>query len=365
MRTQLKRLTILCASTLLLACADLGIRPPGQRTVSADDAYVAGRTLHLAHRFDEAALSYGAALRVDPGHVNASNGLATIYAERGDVARAIALWRELTDSAPASAGPGTAFLYSNLGYAYFLAGKYESALAALERACVLDPRNHRAWRHLGGTLEKLGQGERAQAMYKQASALEAHDLTADYGLAQRNGIAAIDSAVAAKAASPWPATEVVQTASGIFELRRVGAPAAVHSAAMQATSAAPGAPALPATKQDRAKLEIRNGNGVVGMARSLARNVGDDKLRVVRLSNQKGFGVKRTRIEYQSAFRDAADRLAERVGGATVVEVDNCKSADMRLVIGRDLILGKAAPRPGARAALAVKVARSVGEQSS
>jgi hypothetical protein len=108
-----------------------------------------------------------------------------------------------------------------------------------------------------------------------------------------------------------------------------------------------------------ARLEIRNGNGVTGMARRLARKMGEASLKVVRLSNQKGFNVERTRVEYQGAFRDAAARLADRFGGAAILEVDNCAQADMRLVIGHDLVRSKAEARRIIKAALARQAAKA------
>jgi hypothetical protein len=101
------------------------------------------------------------------------------------------------------------------------------------------------------------------------------------------------------------------------------------------------------------RLEIRNGNGVTGMARALARDMDDPGLRVVRLSNQKGFNVERTRVEYQSAFREVAAKLAERFAGATLQEVESCNTADVRLVIGRDLARSKVEARRLIKAALA------------
>jgi Flp pilus assembly protein TadD len=365
MRTTLKTLTALCAGTLLLACAEPGKQAPAapaipQAAPSADAAYQQGRQQQLGGDLTAAVASYRRALQADPSHLNARNGLATIYAEQGDLAQAITIWQALTAGAASASGPAMGYLFSNLGYAYFLNGDYQNALLALERACVLDPLNHRAWQHLGRALETLGQDERARLMYKQASALQAHDFKADYAVAQRAGVAAIDSAVVAERPN-LPAmaeTEVRLGASGMFELRRT-TPGAVAAAAAPAAPAILPAPAAVALLQDaapefRALLEIRNGNGVTGMARSLARKMGGGSLRVVRLTNQKGFGVQRTRVEYQPAFRQAAQQLAERFGSASVVEVEDCKSTDLRLVIGRDLIRARHA-RPAARAVLAAR----------
>lgn len=157
MRLVLTRLSALCASGLLLSCAQIAPRtgvgatvagapagaadaalaaPTPAPAVSADAAYLAGRQLHLAQQLPQARAAYEAALRVDPGHVNARNALAALHAEQGDYARAIALWQGLT--AQAAAGPDTAYLFSNLGYAYLLSGDYPRALAQLEnRACSI------------------------------------------------------------------------------------------------------------------------------------------------------------------------------------------------------------------------------------
>ena len=368
MHFTVKYLSSACAGALLFACADLEPRaalpvPPAQLAGSPDDAYVLGRQQHLANRYTAAIASYHAALRLDPRHVNAANGLATLYAEQGNFAKAIALWRELTDAPSAPSAPGTAFLYSNLGYAHLLNGNYQQATAALERACMLDPLNYRAWRHLGSALEKLGQGERAQLMFKQASTLEQHDFKADYALLKRGAASALDVA-AASASGGWAATEVHQSANGMFELRRTppaAAAAAARPVALAAVTPAPAAaahdkpdPAKPvaAAGNDIPRLEIRNGNGATGMARSLARKMNDASLRVVRLSNEKRFNVERTRIEYQGGFRKAAIRLAERFDNAPVTEVESCNNADMRLVIGRDLMRSKAEAQRVIKAAL-------------
>ncbi|MCC6070685.1 LytR C-terminal domain-containing protein [Massilia sp. GCM10020059] len=350
MKTKLKRLTTVCAGAFVFAaCADLGQRPtpavqPAQASAAANEAYVLGRSLHMARRFEAATASYMAALKADPRHVNARNGLATLYAEQGEFAKAIPIWQQLTREADGKAGPETAFLFSNLGYAHFLSGEYDHALSALEKACLLDPLNYRAWNHLGSALEKLGQPERAQLMYKQAEALREHDFKADYALAQRAVAPAIEKAVKASARQEeaWATTEVRQLANGMFELHRVPAPTGSRAAEAPAPLPAPvpleQLAVLPAiATQQKALLEIRNGNGVTGMAKALSTKMDPGSLRVVRLSNQRPFDVRQTRIEYHPAFREAAERLAERFGNAAVVEAGGVKPANMRLVIGRDI----------------------------
>ena len=92
----------------------------------------------------------------------------------------------------------------------------------------------------------------------------------------------------------------------------------------------------------RPLLEISNGNGITGMARSVARQLGEGDPRVVRLSNHKGYGVRQTRIEYQPDFKAAAQQLAQRVGASQVIPAAKTGRSDLRLILGRDRT--KAAP---------------------
>jgi Tfp pilus assembly protein PilF len=324
MQAPLKRLSALCAGTLLLACASPAARGPSSASlaVDAEQSYLIGRSYHMALRPQQALAYYRSALRDVPGHVNARNGLAVLYAEQGHIAQAIALWQELTASA---GGRDQAYLFSNLGYAHLIHGEPARALAVLEQACLLDPLNERAWQHLGDALARTGQHERAAAMHRQAANLRGHDLRSDYALTPGAGVAPIDSALRKPGPVPeqWAQTEISQVAGGMFVMRRIEP-----------------APAGPAAAL-RPLLEISNGNGITGMARSMARRLGQGGPRVVRLSNQKGYGVKYTRVEYQPAFRDAAERLAARVGAAQVVRAPDPGQAarsDLRLVLGRDLV---------------------------
>lgn len=316
MTPTIKRLVMVCSGTLLFACADIAYRAPSSDPVpNAEHAYQSGRSHHLAQRYSEARTAYEAALYAVPSHVNARNGLAVLHAENGELDKAIGHWNLLTEKAD---GVESAFLFSNLGYAYYLRGDYVQARAALENACLQDPLNYRAWRHLGNVLDKLGDTARAQAMHRQAAALQGHDLRSDLAQAPPSKVKAI-----AAAARPqdddqrWAQTEVTQDASGMFVLRRVEAPASTAAKAS-------------------VLLEISNGNGVRGMARTLARRIGAGEGRVVRLTNQKGYGVRVTRVEYSQAFKLAAERIAQRVGAVQLVQVNRVGRADIRVVLGRD-----------------------------
>lgn len=347
MRSSVRYLGLACTGALLLACAG-GARqaaaprvaaPPAASALpaTADNFYQLGRSEHQARRLEAAKDAYLHALRLEPGHVNAGNGLAVLYAAQGDYAPAIALWRRLSEAA--GGAPESAFLHSNLGYAYSLKGELGQALAALEKACLLDPLNPLAWRHLGGVLEKLGQGERAALMFRQARSLQEHDARADYALTRREGAASPNKArPAAGGAADAGArpeamayTEVKPVGAGQLRVQRVAAagPTVGSEAAPMPTDAGRGDPVV--------RLEIRNGNGTTGMAAATARIVGDARLRVTRLANEANFQVAVTRVEYGSEREPAARALARRLGASRIVAQPNCGPADLRLILGRDL----------------------------
>jgi len=341
MRSSVNYLGLACTGALLLACASgarQGVAPDARPSLAtADSFYLLGRSEHQAHRLDAARGAYLQALQLAPGHVNAGNGLAALHAAQGDYPQAIALWRTL--SGVAGSSPESAFLYSNLGYAYFLAGELEPALAALEKACLLDPLNPFAWRHLGEVLQKLGRGERAALMFRQAQSLQEHDARADYALMRRDGAPLASSqtrpAAGAASVSAGPATmaqtEVKPVGAGQVRVQRVAAAEQTGSGEVLAVSAdaARGGPVV--------RLEIRNGNGVTGMAAAAARIVGDARLQVIRLANDDNFQVALTRIEYGAEQEQAARALAQRLGASQTVAQSSCRPADLRLVLGRDL----------------------------
>jgi len=281
-------------------------------------------TIHHSTRFTRLALLCAGLAACAPLQVPASP-------EPG----ALAVRRDLAAPLQADAGPDTApdtaYRFVTLGSASLRSGDYDAARVALERACLLDPLVAHSWELLGEALAALGQDARARQMLRQAASLRQYDLRADFAATGgQTGVAALGQAMAALQPTPqpgWAQAQIHVGADGMMELRRVPASAPALQSALQPLS-------LPSAV---ARLEISNGNGVTGMARALARQIDAPSLRVTRLSNQPGFAVRHTRIEYDAAHVDAARRLAQRVGRVHLQEVDRPAPANLRLVLGRDL----------------------------
>ena len=329
MRLTLSRLAAACACLGLAACTTQLAHAPVPAWPDADAAYVAGRQHFEQGDLPAAQAAYEQALRHAPSHVNARNGLAVLHAQRGEHAAAIAHWLALTQEA-GMARPQQAYLFSNLGHAYFLSGRDAQALPALEQACLLDPLNALAWQHLAQVLERLGQHERAALMRRQAVTLREHDLRRDLALVR--GAAApqpVPVPVPVPEAPAMARVEITQS-DGMARLQRI--PAAVRSV----PAAVPERP-MPAAPAPQPRLEIVNGNGVPGMAAALARSLAGAPVQVVRLTNETSFQVARTRVEYRPAQEQLARQLARQLGPQVQTQAADCPASELRLVLGRDL----------------------------
>ena len=346
MHCTISRFAAACTCLGLAACASRTAPPPppalpaANANAEAEAAYAAGRGHFAAGDLPAAQAAYELALRRAPRHVNARNGLAVLHAQRGEHDAAIAHWLLLTQAA-GTPQPQQAYLFSNLGHAYYLSGRDAQALPVLEKACLLDPLNALAWQHLAQVLERLGQHERAAVMRRQASSLQAHDLRRDAALLRALDTPVVAVAALAAAAVPqplasaMPRVEITQ-GDGVALLRRVPAAPAVATAVSTAVSASVAAPA-PASGTARPRLEILNGNGVPGMAAAMARSLSGGSVQVVRLGNEASFQVTRTRVEYRPAQEQAARQLARQLGMPVQTLPADCPASELRLVLGHDL----------------------------
>ncbi|WP_147376941.1 LytR C-terminal domain-containing protein [Noviherbaspirillum saxi] len=402
MRATLKIIAGACAAGALCGCASnqsptaLKIVPTMQVKHSyetADAHYRLGRYFHGAQRWEEARKSYQQVLVLEPGHVKARNALAVLYAEHGDYEKAIPLLREQIQ-----ATPDAGHLFSNLGHTYYLNGEFELARISLEKAIALDPKNSRAWHNLGNVLEKLGGTERARTAFAQAKVaalgmppLPAEQLAAaqagDHSrrhAAAGSGQAVIASTVVKPVSANNPPhnaapeekfrSEIKLIGPGVYEVRRVGSTATV-AATLSVTSTASQHPGTRAMPQPEARsvgaaaspkgairppspalvprrpgqvdaksslvpvlMEVSNGNGIRGMARSIEQIVGSRDLQVVKLTNQQRFDVKATRIEYKDGYEQAARTLADRLGqDVPIVRSTTAFGSHLRLILGRDM----------------------------
>jgi choline-sulfatase len=136
----------------------------------------------------------------DPGNPVFRGKLAQVYREHGDFARAIPLYRQAAESAPADseawynlgvtleeagqAAAATEILtravrldptrpeeHNSLGIAFLTEGHTAEAEREFEQAITLDPRDARAYNNLGNVRRATGRPDEALAAYRQATTL--------------------------------------------------------------------------------------------------------------------------------------------------------------------------------------------------
>ncbi|WP_174709444.1 tetratricopeptide repeat protein [Nostoc sp. TCL240-02] len=114
--------------------------------------------LYEAKKFEEAAVKFKAALRLDPNSVLGHTALGLALYGQGKLSEAIATYQRalLIDS-------NYAIAHYNLGLALYGQGKLSEAIAAYQRALLIDPNYANAHCNLGIALKGQGKLEEAIA----------------------------------------------------------------------------------------------------------------------------------------------------------------------------------------------------------
>ncbi len=311
---------------------------------SAEAWYTLGRHMQRSGRLDEAANAYRRALEVDVDYTEARNGLAAISAGQGDIDQAIVILEQLN-----SARPGQAHVLANLGYARSLKGQYPEARIALEQAAALAPDNASIRAKLDTVLAAMGEG-RPSSPGEGAGEVPIIVALADgraeevivplspgiYELRQQGVIA-----VPAPVLENVRATAAVKPDSVLARTPLPTAPAAAAAATPaglpQATVPQASGPASAAAVQRISeRVEIINGNGVAGLARSLRALISSD-WKVIRVLNHDSYTVRATRIEYAKSHYQAARQLAVDLGvEAQLRPKAAVDDVHLRVVLGHD-----------------------------
>ena len=123
--------------------------------------------LREAKKFEEAAVKYKAALRLDPNSIITHNNLGVALSEQGKLEQAIAAFQKALQF-----DPNDAIAHSNLGSALYAQGKLKQAITAFQRALQIDPNNVIAHNSLGFALSAQGKLEQAIAELEIAVRLD-------------------------------------------------------------------------------------------------------------------------------------------------------------------------------------------------
>jgi tetratricopeptide (TPR) repeat protein len=336
---KLNRIAVSVIGALAMAGCAIPIQkeaqqPPAVQPVLAVDGaegmYRLGRYYEGQARFEPAINAYREAIRRDPLMVEAYTALGTSLAAQQRYDDAIRQFQ-----AAIVLTPNVAHLHNNLGYAYLLSGQTEQAVRALEEAQRLDPVHARSAENLRIAQAKLGN--RAPKTASSESTTRA-----------------VQSVT-----MPAPGTSLVEVAPQVFELRT--SPKPRHFEKIEAVPL----PTLPepqprATSASSFKLEIANGNGVLGLAKRVAGRLVDAGVRTARLTNQRPFNQPITEVQYREGYAAAAAALASKLQHPVQVKPkhDLASQIDVRLVLGKDALSDVAFVVPTAKPAVTTIAAR-------
>lgn len=358
-----------CAVTLITGCAQTGPRVelPAVRVEpvyrveqpvgTAAGQYAVGRMDMAAGRVGAAIERFRRALQLDPGFVDAHNGLGVAYGQQGRFEEAIAAFR----SALAS-GPAHAHVLNNLGYAQLKAGHLDEAWESLTRAFELDAYNthtrenlrllaelRREATHLAAVPAAARQPVPERAIIQPVTAPVVEIVERDgqapalvpavVAAAQSMAAAIMEQSAEAPAEAGQPsgtATAVlVQLAPNLYELRTAASMAAASVAAAPVAVAPAPAPAVASDG-----VEVSNGVGVRRLAGRTARQLSRFGIEVARVSDYRSFGLRTTEIHYRSGHLEGAMAVQRRLPvSATLVSAAPLRSGiNVRLVVGRDMV---------------------------
>lgn len=332
---------------------------------NAQSYYQMGRYFHGQIRLALAEEAYLKAVAADEAHVDALNALGSLYAERGELERATQMFEKVTALAP-----DAAYLYNNLGFAYFLQGRQDQAYAAVRKALLLDKTFERAWINLAriagmrsepGLIEAVAL-RRLEALPTEFAAVSIPEWAGSEQPIQAGspGMKTADAAAAdgdqhevekalttvantAARTSPPVQADENRIAGGRFILVSPSREVVSNGETIEIASLES---AISADTPDRnptmptARLEVSNGNGVARFARTFSARLKDKKISVSRITNLGSFALKTTVIEYQPGYEEAARALQERakLSARLIPAIRSRPGSDIRIVLGRDAL---------------------------
>jgi len=333
--------------------------------------YSIGRQHDRARAWALAVESYRKSVAADPQNVEAHNALGVALSRDGRHDDAVAALR-----AALALDPGRGHLHSNLGNALLRAGRSHEAIIELKQALVHDAADAIARANLRLA---LGQTDPVALAARDAAGNPASQSPPPLTEPAPVALAAAASGERFTSTAPGHHVATAPVAAGPPTFISVSVPVAMQvvdrptvpsleapatasldklqmlsqaSLRLAPTGAAPSPaefepqpPTFAAMSAPR--IEIANGNGVVGMAARLGAFLRANGLvQQALLSNLRPFNTTSTVVHYRVGFRDTAERiiasapyrieLAEAPGGIG--------NADIRVVLGRDVRDGDSCP---------------------
>jgi hypothetical protein len=311
--------------------------------------------------YEMAIIAYQKALLLEPNNTKGLTGLASAYAAQNLLTVAIPLFEKVV------ALEGNAKHYSNLGYAYYLNQQYEEAKRVLNQAVLMDPSYQQAKQNLAlvdanYVAEKQVQAleqENKQVEYvtvntlqnEQANTLVVLNNSSDNIQQSSSGIYELnfpkhteDKPNDVKADLDTPIKETIKNDTGNSQQIIAAISGGITFKHVPVVSklfdlASNGLVSFQLSANDKF-VEVINGNGLKGIAKSVSEKLKERGLENIRIADAKRFNLAKTHIQYRTGYRDDAVNLNHNLLNRPYLMRNDNLPADVnvRLVLGRDLI---------------------------
>jgi len=324
--------------------------------------YSIGRRHDRAQAWAMAVESYRKAVSVDAHNVEAHNALGVALSRAGQHDDAVASLRLAV-----ALDPGRVHIRSNLGNALLRAGRSQEAIGELKQALAQDARDAIARANLRlavaqndpTVFARNNTGADASGPQTQpvtdptpislsvkdpadrfTTVVPVHPDTPASGSTVTSVLVSVPLTMQVFDAPSVPSLEVpvTHTSESLTVLAGQGSPPPPTSGHSPATASELYLPTFAASAPPR--IEIANGNGVIGMAARLGAFLRANGLvdRAM-LSNVLPFNISTTVVHYRAGFRGAAEQIVARAPFRMelAAEAGGAVNADIRVVLGHDV----------------------------
>jgi len=273
-------------------------------------------------------------------------------------------WREARDAWRKAAleAPNNADILNALGMAEASHGLYADSIAALRRAVAVAPERVALRNNLGYALLLAGRNDEARTVLRDVLERDPEHRLARANLDRIDQVAVAVASSADKTSGntavgigPSQATAAgsVQTSANLapLELRQTGSAVAPAAAVTPAAPVAPAAPVVATVVETaepvdlrppvltKARIEIANGNGSVGMAARLRDQLSTRGVTgQVVLTNALPYNTATSVVSYRAGFGATAQAVANGMSQRVAIAptLGGSMNADVRVVLGRD-----------------------------
>ncbi len=322
------------------------VKSPGG---NPDSHYQLAKYYQMRDRHKEAIDEFNKTVLIDPGYINAYNGMGISFDMMGEHSMADESYQKAL-----LLNPDSDYVLNNLGYSFVLQNKFDKAITSFQSAIAiqrLDPRYYNnlaiayAYNHqYKEAMEACKQGgDNKEVHYSIADAYYKQGLFAE-SKSHIKKIMDIDPSYR-DTETMWEATVAMTNIS--LEPEIIANQAIEISTGTENNIEEESADivAEDITKEkpiSNPEVEISNGNGVDRMARKVGNFLRKKGIKVTWLTNADNFGYKETNIYYRQGYLDSAMYIEKMLPGTQGYQESvisgRPENINVQVIIGRDLI---------------------------